>query len=139
MPRAVRIIPFLCWFCTIIYLSFTPLTDWPKLGMFEKLYADKLVHIVMYAVLCFLLLFGLARPGNQHPWSHELIIYGVVLCAGIGISIEILQPLLTKYRQFEWIDMAANAIGAGIGAFIFTKLVNKSFLRKTILKSPPKA
>lgn len=132
MSRAIRLIPFICWFGIILYLSFTPLTGWPKLGMFEKLYADKLVHITMYAILCFLFLFGLARSGEGSIGSKKLLVYAVVFCAGTGICIEILQPLLTRFRQFEWLDMIANAIGAGVGAYAFSKLISRRFLQQAL-------
>jgi VanZ family protein len=110
---------FVIWFAIILYLSFTPLTDWPKVGEFEKLYFDKLVHVAMYGILCFLLLRGLFKQNGNSKASISSIIGSVIFCSAVGIAIEFLQPILTMYRQFEIADMIADTIGAIAVSFCF--------------------
>src|SRR5690349_11238864 len=95
---------FFIWFGIILYLSFTPLTGWPKLGMFEKLYFDKLVHVVMYGIMCLLLLRSFFNQNHYIKPTGSQIIWSILFCAGTGIAIEFLQPILTMYRQFEILD-----------------------------------
>ena len=99
------------------------LTDWPKVGAFEKLYLDKLVHVAMYGMLCFLLLRAIFRQYQSGKLSASEIILSILFCAGIGIAIEFLQPVLTMYRQFEWADMVADGIGSIAGFYMFSLLL----------------
>ena len=41
---------------------------------------------------------------------------------GYGFAIEIIQEAFTINRHFEWLDVAANSIGAIIGSLISVKL-----------------
>jgi len=119
---------FIIWFGIILYLSFTPLNDWPKVNMLNKLYFDKIVHVCMYAMLSFLLLRGFFKQQNSQQPRYPVLISSVVFCAVMGASIEFLQPMLTMYRQFEWADMVANATGAVSGYFLFSWLKKKQWL-----------
>lgn len=112
----------------ILYLSFTPLTNWPKVTAFDKLYLDKIVHVSMYAMLSFLLLRGFFRQQSNHLPRYSILISSILFCAAMGATIEFLQPMLTMYRQFEWLDMAANATGALVGYFLFSLLLKKQWL-----------
>lgn len=119
---------FLVWMGVILYLSFTPLTNWPKVTAFDKLYLDKIVHVSMYAMLSFLLLRGFFRQQSNHLPRYSILISSILFCAAMGATIEFLQPMLTMYRQFEWLDMAANATGALVGYFLFSLLLKKQWL-----------
>ena len=119
---------FLVWMGVILYLSFTPLSDWPKVTAFDKLYIDKIIHVCMYSILSFLLLRGIFRQQSNHLPRYPLVISSVLFCALMGATIEFLQPKLTMYRQFEWMDMIANASGAIGGYFLFSLLLKKQWL-----------
>src|SRR4030095_14201501 len=106
---------FIVWLLIIFYLSFTPLTDWPQPSLFQKLYIDKVVHVFMYCLLSFFLLRGLFRQQKNDLLRYPTLAAAVAFCAMIGIAIEFLQPVLTMYRRFEWLDMVANAAGAVTG------------------------
>src|SRR5215471_12441830 len=119
---------FFIWMLIILYLSFTPLTNWPQETILQKLYVDKLVHITMYSILSFLLLLGLTRQQKKLPLRYQAIVVAVLFCAAMGATIEFLQPVLTMYRKFEWLDMAANATGAILGYYIFRGVQRKQWL-----------
>jgi len=89
---------------------------------------DKLVHVFMYLTLSFLLLFGIARQQNTGSLRYAVMLLAASSCAGYGITIEILQPVLTMYRKFEWMDMVANAAGAFGGIIVFRKILLKRWL-----------
>jgi glycopeptide antibiotics resistance protein len=120
--------PFIIWFAIIIYLSFTPLTNWPKSNIFDKLYFDKIVHISMYAILCLLLLRGICKQQNNEYPRFKIILSAILFCAAVGISIEFLQPVLTMFRRFEFLDMVANSIGVLSGFYLFRFLIRKKWL-----------
>ena len=119
---------FLLWMGVILYLSFTPLTNWPKEDFFQKLYFDKLVHISMYSMLSLLLLRCIFKQQNNSYTRNSTILTAVLVCALLGAASEVLQPLLTRFRQFELLDMAANATGAVCGFFLFSFLLNRKWL-----------
>ncbi|MEO6168861.1 MAG: VanZ family protein, partial [Chitinophagales bacterium] len=116
---------FLFWMCLILYLSFVPLQDWPQPSIFQKLHIDKAVHFTMYAVLSFLLLRSIFRQQMKRLPRYGTRVAAVIFSAGAGVAIEVFQPLLTDYRQFEWMDMMANAIGAISGGILFNWLLSK--------------
>jgi len=119
---------FLVWLFVILYLSFTPLTNWPQPTLFQKLYIDKVVHIFMYAALSFLLLRGFFLQQKKQHLRYALIVTSLIICAGLGVAVEFLQPVLTMYRRFEWMDMVANATGVVTGWLIFSWLLSKQWL-----------
>ena len=119
---------FLVWMGVILYLSFSPLSNWPKVTVFDKLYIDKIVHICMYSMLSFLLLRGLFRQQSNHLPRYSQLISSVLFCVTMGVTIEFLQPMLTMYRRFELFDMLANTIGAMGGYFLFSFLLKKQWL-----------
>lgn len=110
---------FFVWLLIIFYLSFTPLTGWPQPTIFQKLYIDKVVHVFMYSVLSFLLLRGNFRQQKKQGTRYGYTLPSLIFCASVGIAIEFLQPLLTMYRKFEWLDMVANATGVLTGWLLF--------------------
>jgi hypothetical protein len=74
------------------------------------------------------LLRGFFKQQSNHTPRYSLLFSSVLFCAVIGASIEVLQPMLTMYRQFEWADMVANATGALSGYFLFSWLKKKQWL-----------
>lgn len=69
---------------------------------------DKIGHTAMYALLAFWFC-GLYRP------SHWPLIF--ILLAALGGILELAQSLLSA-RTAEWLDMAANAAGLGLGVLL---------------------
>ena len=103
------------------------LTSWPKIGVFEKLYLDKLVHVVMYGILCFLMLLGIFKQYMKRKPTTSWVVIAIIFCSGTGAAIEFLQPILTMYRQFEWADMIADAIGSLAGVYLFSFVLTRKW------------
>src|ERR1043165_6097779 len=125
---------FIVWMAVIIFLSFTPLPGWPQVKTLEQLGFDKFVHICMYTMLSFLLLRSFFKQQNNHTPRYSIIISSALFCAIMGASIEILQPILTMFRKFEWLDMISDATGAVCGYYLFSWLIKKQWLG---MKSQP--
>ena len=117
--------------CCILYLSFAPPSTFNDIPSFEN--EDKLVHFLMYAGLCCILIFDF-RLANKQNKTKSLI--GYLLCmvfpALLGGSVEILQPMYFG-RGGSWFDMSANVIGilsAWVFMHVFEVFINKIFVRR---------
>jgi VanZ family protein len=79
----------------------------PPTPVDEFSYVDKLVHFGIF--LGFALLFYLDR--HQGAWKTFLI------ATAFAGGVELLQGIL-PYRSGDWLDFAAGAAGAGVGAVL---------------------
>lgn len=101
----------------IIYLScFKP----PQNTLEEVPNMDKLVHSLMYCCFSLLIWFEYLR---SHHLRKERILYrgflfGFIIPAFLGASMELAQKYLTVYRSFEWGDILANTSGAFIASIL---------------------
>ena len=82
----------------------------------------------MYSILSMLLLRSFFLQQKRNAPSIATIILSVLFCAAMGAAIEFLQPLLTMFRQFEWMDMIANATGALTGFVLFTAFLKRHWM-----------
>jgi len=107
----------------IVYLS---LGNPPQLGpeLFDFANADKLKHALAYATLAVLWLNALAvgtpTSGSNHSYTWLWVWLSLFL---LGATLEVLQWKLNPRRFFEYADMLANGVGAGIGSFIFKRIL----------------
>lgn len=79
-------------------------------------YTDKIQHVFAYASLSFTVLIPLHRFqafGILNPMKI------MVLCAGYGLLLELIQYTFFPNRYFEWQDALANVIGVLIGGMLF--------------------
>lgn len=89
----------------------------PKVQFF-----DKLVHIGGYFVLS--LSWLLATQGKIETLKSAILVS--ILVFVYGIVIEVLQGVLTNYRQADLYDMFANLLGVSIGLIVFMLLFKKT-------------
>lgn len=94
----------------IILLSLLPLQHETPLDNVP--FIDKWVHMTMYAALTLALWIDM-RGYRQHlPWTHTLAMF--ILPSAIGGLLELAQAYCTTYRSGEWLDAAADTIGAAV-------------------------
>lgn len=86
---------------TVVWLSLTPSP--PQL---DVAYGDKLGHFAAYAAL--MAWFCQLYRGRR---ARLVCALGFI---GMGIGIEFVQRM-TGYRDFEWLDMVADAVGVLLG------------------------
>ncbi|MFK8054525.1 MAG: VanZ family protein [Saprospiraceae bacterium] len=107
----------------VVYLSLgNPPQIGPKLFDFEG--ADKIKHALAYATLAVLWLnaFTVGTPtGSKKGRYLWLWLWGALFL--LGVLLEVLQWTLFPNRYFEYADMLANGIGAGIGSLIFKRIL----------------
>lgn len=104
----------LAWTLFIVLASIAPSSDLPKVQIPDL---DKLVHIVIYAILAFLWMKSLRIRGEK---KHVISLLASVIL--FGISIEWVQETLIEGRSGDRYDAIANAIGAGLGIVISKRL-----------------
>lgn len=105
----------------IWYLSlFTP----PKTELANVRFIDKWAHLLMYGSLAFVLWMEDWRVRKaSHSMPRALALYiGPVAMSGL---IELAQAYCTTDRSGDWLDLAANAIGALAGIVLSGMLTRK--------------
>jgi len=117
--------------CCILYLSFAPPSTFNGIPTFNN--EDKLVHFLMYAGLCCMLIFDFRFANNKNKTKS---VAGLLIClvfpALLGGSIEILQPMYFG-RGGSFFDLSANIVGiisAWVFMHVFEGYINKIFVRK---------
>lgn len=103
------------------YLSlFTP----PKTELANVRFIDKWAHLLMYGSLAFVLWMEDWRVRKASPsMPRALALYiGPVAMSGL---IELAQAYCTTDRSGDWLDLAANAIGALAGIVLSGMLTRK--------------
>lgn len=122
MGLAKAYFPAMIWLVAIVFLSTKGGVSVPS---FDLLQTDKLAHAAAYALLVWLLLWGMSRrPGNRSNWwGHGLL--AVVFATAFGALMEWVQFRFFPDRCFEHDDMLANAIGALAGWWGFRFLSRK--------------
>lgn len=90
---------------TLLYLCLTPMP--PQID--GPLGWDKLQHAVAFGFLTFLLFKSLEAHKISTLFSSFFAFFGAALFGGL---IELLQGWLTVNRKAEWLDFAADSLGA---------------------------
>lgn len=104
-----------------------PPSDIPKIRVFSHF--DKLVHMLFYAGLTFLLIWNLNKNKNKF-W----FILSFVFCW--GLFMEIIQGVSNLGRTFDLLDVLSNSFGFLLGLLVWEiifRFQKKKHL-KTIIK-----
>lgn len=89
----------------------------PKLEVTQVQISDKLVHITAYCLLTLNWLLVYRFKINRLKYGFFILFLVFIY----GIIIEVLQGVLTSYRQADLLDVLANLAGISL-AFIFFSL-----------------
>ena len=92
---------------------------------------DKLMHLCEYLLLAWCVVQAARASGFPHA---KTLVVAWLFPASFGLFLEGVQSLL-PYRSAEGLDVLANAIGAGLGAWIGLITSGKP-MRKSIDHSP---
>lgn len=98
----------------LLILAFLSLNPWIRPSDTKALGFvgwDKLGHALAYGTLTVLMIITLGKP-----LRGSAIIIAVLASAGIGTFAEFCQSWLTSTRNFSWLDVGANGMGAVTGA-----------------------
>lgn len=108
--NAFAIAIFLTLFIT--FISLVSLTGMPRIKLDNS---DKIGHALAYFMLSFSWFFALKKRFNNILIIALLISYGII--------IEVLQEVLTTYRQGDFTDVLANSIGI-ILAYLLYQIID---------------
>ncbi len=106
------------WLSVAIYSAIVALVSLgPDLGVpsIRIPHIDKVAHFGMYFVQAILVrraMYGTIRP-------RRAFIATSLECSGYGLLMEFGQLTATTGRSFDWLDAAANVVGAVAGSFVF--------------------
>ncbi|MBN1477738.1 VanZ family protein [Candidatus Sumerlaeota bacterium] len=114
-PQPLRVValwaPPLVWMALIFVGSSLDAGDKP--GLLDFPHADKLMHLVEYGVLGFLLARILGR-GESAP-STAVLIASALITLAYGVTDEVHQ-IWVPTRTFSLCDLTADLIGGALGA-----------------------
>lgn len=85
-------------------------------------HADKVVHIVLFAVLFMLLSVGFIKQRTFRYLRERTLVKVFIATMVYGIIIEFLQGTLFVNRYIELSDMLFNGLGSLIGAGLFLSI-----------------
>lgn len=103
----------------VVYLSLFRISSIRHIVDFS--YIDKYQHLLAYFVLCLSWLVVVANKTKKYKY---ITLFSIVFFGGL---MEVLQQVLTDYRQADIYDVVANSIGVLIGFFVFEKLSKTIF------------
>jgi len=112
-------------FITLAYMTLITiisLSNFDSASKFQFPHMDKLIHCLIYFIF-YLLVFNTTKV---YKLKKSLII-SIIFSVGFGILIEVCQPIFTLNRQFEVLDILANAAGV----FLMVILINS---RSSLIK-----
>lgn len=118
-------VPAAIWLVIVTFLSTSGGVPLPKFDLFS---ADKIGHAGAYAVLVWLLLWGVWKTKNREATAGEKFLI-FALAAGYGAFMEWVQGTFFPGRFFEYDDMLANAAGAFLAMMLAVplyKIVNRT-------------
>lgn len=113
------------WAIVVMVLCGIPGNDLPELTFLDWLQPDKIVHILMFGPLCFLLIKGFSKQESFAALRNNPKTYAAVITILYGILTEVLQATIFIGRTGDPRDAAADAIGAFCGIWFFNFLARR--------------
>lgn len=110
-------IPAILWLVISYILLTLPGSAIPKENWLDKIWADKLVHIGMFAIMVLLWCRAMLRYYQEKEKLTRLFIAIAILASLYGIGMEFVQEYWVSNRSFDTRDMAADTVGAIAGFF----------------------
>lgn len=114
--------PAIFWGILVLILCGFPGDKLPQLTFLEWLRPDKIVHLILFGVQCYLLLRGFKSQSSYPTLRSHAGRYAVLISITYGGLVEVLQEYVFIHRSGDIRDAAANALGAFIGLWIFNRL-----------------
>ena len=114
MPKYLLFLVALVWTGTVSYFCLVSSNEIPSIDIPGL---DKAVHIVFHAALTFFWFLFFSKHLKIDAIFKPLI-FSVVFSFVFGITIEILQQLVTTTRSADVLDVLANTTGAILAVFV---------------------
>ena len=118
--------PAIIWAAVILILVGLPGNSIPEFKSFwEWIGLDKIVHVLIFAPLTFLILFGLRRQYLKSSRRYLYVLGAISLSLAYGLLTEVLQAYVFVGRDGNAFDFYANAIGVITGYLGFILIYGK--------------
>lgn len=113
--------PCSCFY--IVFIWILCFMDVPETPLDDVSFIDKWTHLVMYGGTCGTIWYEYLHHHTELSW-RRLFVFAWLLPVLMSGLIEFLQATCTGGRRSgDWLDFAANAVGATLGAAIGMLLV----------------
>ena len=120
------------WALVILVITGLPGDSFPDIATFwEWLQPDKIVHVFVFAVLSFAMLYDARTQYLQSKRRYIYAIAAVVGTAFFGLLTEVLQYYVFIGRSGNVYDVLADCAGAIIGWVLFNWVVQKKILKNS--------
>ena len=117
------------WALFILIITGTPGSYIPEITTFwEWLKPDKIVHVIVFAILSFLILYNIREQYLQSNHRSYYIIFAVGGTAVYGLLTEVLQHYVFIGRSGNVYDVFADCVGAFAGWMLFMWVNQKKIL-----------
>jgi len=123
------LLPALLWALFILIICGVPGHRIPRVDFLDWLKPDKLVHLFVFGVLCFLMIRGLTKSATVEFLHSHPRLWSVLISIAYGALIEVLQATVFIDRSGDVRDALADAIGALIGMWVFDYFQKKKSAR----------
>ena len=129
MPKYILFLIALLWTGIVSYFCLVNSNEIPRINIPN---IDKAVHIVFHFALTFFWFLFFSKHLKIGTIFKPLM-YSVLFSFVFGITIEILQSLVTTTRSADILDVAANSVGSILAIFAVV-ICNKFNILNIILK-----
>lgn len=107
----------LSYITLITILSFISIDD---VEVVDEDVDDKIFHMLAYFVMVIICFIYISKVGIRNA-----LVVSCILCFIYGIIIEVLQPIISINRVFDFYDIAANTIGIVFGCLFLLAIKTK--------------
>jgi VanZ family protein len=125
--KPVYFIPAFIWFIIANILFLMPGSDVPTISFLDEIYFDKWVHAGLFCGLTFLTAYPFII---SQRWTKKLLIKISIAFALYGVLIEIMQKYWATQRDFDVLDMIADATGCFLGYIITNWFIRRRLAKK---------
>lgn len=108
----------LLWAAFILLVCSLPGYDLPNLNFWDIDYIDKLEHLVVFAILGFLMVYGFRRRYEKMLLTKKMLWMFILISAAFGGFTEILQGLFFPTRFADLVDFIADSLGGVLGTIL---------------------
>ena len=123
--------PALLWALFILLLCAIPGPHIPRLTFLDWLQPDKIAHLVLFGVLCYLLIKGFRKQQAIQTFTDRSKVWAVLLSSVYGAVVELLQQYVFAKRSGEVLDVLADALGAFLGLWLYVYWVKRKSAAQT--------
>jgi len=106
-----RFIPAIAWFIASLVLLCLPGSNIPKYPWLAAIHADKLIHITLFFIACYLFAWPLKKSAVKNQARKRWFVVITLSGIGYGIIMEFVQERWIPNRSFEVGDIVADSTG----------------------------